>query len=65
MTDKEDGKEEKFDFDAAGETPGYLSRDQARILAMQTARETPGAYGQRFRDVPMAFEVAEEEETED
>ena len=32
---------------------------------MRTSRETPGVYGRRFRNVPMAFEVAEANETED
>ena len=63
----EEGKrdEEKFDFTREGEALGYISLDQARVLAMQTARESPGAYGRRFSDVPMAFEVVEAEETED
>ena len=39
--------------------------DQARVLAMRTAMEAPGAYGRRYSEVPMAFEVAGEEETED
>ena len=38
-------KEEKFDFDTAGEALGYISLAQARLLAMQTAREAPGEYG--------------------
>jgi len=63
--DAEKKEEEKFEFDAAGEALGYISLDQARVLAMRTARETPGAYGRRLRGVPMAFEVAGEEETED
>ena len=58
-------EEEKFEFDSAGEALGYISLDQARVLAMGTARETPGAYGRRFRNVPMAFEVVEDNETED
>ena len=58
-------EEEKFDFTHEGEAFGYISLDQARVLAMRTARETPGAYGRRFRNVPMAFEVVEAEETED
>ena len=58
-------EEEKFEFDSAGEALGYISLDQARILAMRTAREAPGAYGRRFRNVPMAFEVVEDNETED
>ena len=57
--------EAKFDFTSEGEVSGYISLDQARVLAMRTARESPGAYGRRFTDVPMAFEVVEEEETED
>ena len=64
---EEEGKqeEEKFEFTSEGEVLGYISLDQARILAMRTARQAPGAYGRRFRNVPMAFEVTEDEETED
>ena len=64
---EEQGKkeEEKFEFTPEGETLGYISLDQARVLAMRTAREAPGDYGRRFRNIPMAFEVAAEEETED
>ena len=58
-------KEEKFDFTPEGESLGYISLDQARVLAMRTARETPGAYGRRYTDVSMAFESVEDEETED
>ena len=43
----------------------YFSMDRARVLAMSSARETPGAYGRRFADIPMAFEVVTDEETED
>ena len=57
--------EEKLDFDSAGQAIGYISLDQARVLAMCTARETPGEYGRRFANVPMAFEVVQDEETED
>ena len=57
--------EEKLEFDSAGQGFGYISLDQARVLAMRTARETPGEYGRRFTNVPMAFEVVEDEETED
>lgn len=65
MAEDQNGKEEKFDFTNEGEAPGYISLDQARILAMRTAREEPGAYGPGYQNVPMAFEVAEAEETED
>ena len=66
MVENEGKPEEgKFDFTRAGETRAYISLDQARVLAMRTARESPGAYGRRFADDPMAFEVVEAEETED
>ena len=48
---EEDKQVEKFDFTAEGEALGYISLAQARLLAMQTARETPGNYGRRFRGV--------------
>ena len=32
---------------------------------MRTARESPGDYGPTFREVTMAFDVVEAEETED
>ena len=63
---EDDGKqEEKFEFASEGEGLGYISLDRARVLSMRTARELPGAFGRRFRRVPMAFEVVSEEETED
>ncbi len=63
--DPQEEKEDSFDFDATGEAAGYISQDQARVLAMQAAAREPGAYGQRLRDVPMAFDVKDEEDTED
>ena len=57
--------EDKLEFTPEGEAPGYISLDQARLLVMQTARDAPGEYGHRYRDVPMAFEVAKTTEEED
>lgn len=65
VADDGEKEEEKFEFTPEGESLGYISLDQAEVLAMRTAREAPDAYGRRFRNVPMAFEVAGEEETED
>ena len=59
---QEEEKEDLFEIDETGEVAGYISLDQARVLAMQTATREPGAYGRQFRDVPMAFEVVEENE---
>ena len=69
MVDEESKKdkkeEEKFEFDSMGEVAGYISLDEARVLAVRTAMETPGSYGRRFRGVQMVFEVVGENETED
>lgn len=65
MAEDASDKEDKFDFTAEGEALGYISLDQARILAMGTARDVPGDYGGAFRDASMAFSVTAAEETED
>ena len=65
MAEDQGKEEEKFDFTPEGEVLGYISLDQARLLAMSTAGETPGDYGRRFRDVPMALEVETATEEED
>ena len=58
-------QEEKFEFTSEGEALGYISLAQARLLAMQTARQHPGEYGRRLSRIPMAFEVVESAEDED
>ena len=65
MAEDADNKEDQFDFTADGEALGYISIAQARLLAMQTARETPGDYGRGFTGTLMAFEVVESSEDED
>ena len=44
---------------------GYISLEQARLVAMQTARDDPGNYGSRFSGVRMVYEVVEQDEGED
>jgi len=61
--DKKD--EQKFDFTAEGEALDFVTLDQARFIAMQTARGEPGNYGPTCQTVPMVFEVVDAEETED
>ncbi len=65
MAEEEEKKEDKFDFDLAGETMGYVSLEQARVLAVRKAREDPGNYGPRFAGVRMVFDVVEQEDGED
>jgi len=62
---KQDKEEEKFDFTRAGEAVGYISLEQAGILAIRTASETPGEYGSSYQGTPMAFGVSAEQDTED
>ena len=33
-----------------------MAEDQARLLAMQTGRETLGEYGRRYRNVPLPLQ---------
>ena len=39
MAEDQGKEEEKFDFTLEGEAVGYISLDQARVLAMRHARE--------------------------
>ena len=63
--DQSKKEEEKFEVNAEGENLGHISLEQARVLAMERAREAPGAYGSSNKDVLMAFEVVVTEQTED
>ena len=72
MVDEEDKKEDLFDkedkFDAftpEGEALGYISLDQARVLAIQHARENTDFYGRSYQGVELYWEVVSQEETED
>ena len=60
----QDGKQDSFEFDSSGEVISYISLDEASILVMRVARETPGDYGRRFRSGLMAYEIIEARETE-
>ena len=64
---KDEGKkgEEKSEATPEGEVLGYISLDQACLLAMQTARDSPGDYGRRFRQTLMVYEGIEDHDTED
>ena len=53
--DADDKKEDSFEFDSAGEAIEYISLDQARLVAVQAARETPGNYGRTYEEVRMVL----------
>jgi tetratricopeptide (TPR) repeat protein len=63
--DQGNQEEKKFDFTGEGEVVNYISLAQARLLAIQTARESPGEYGSQYQGVPMVFESVDDSENED
>ena len=62
---EEDAKEEKFDFDSSGESAGYISLDQARVLAIEHARENPDRYTDRYARRRLVYDVVSASEGED
>ena len=64
--DEEAGKkeEEKLEFTNEGEALGYISLDQARVLALQHARDNRELHG-RYADQELTWEVIGTQETED
>ena len=61
----QDGKEEdKLEFTPEGEALGYISLDQARVLALQHARDNREIYG-RYADQELVWEELSAEESED
>ena len=61
----QEGKDEhKLEFTPEGETLGYISLDQARVLALQHARDNRESYG-RYAERELVWEVVSAEETED
>ena len=59
-----DKEEEKFEFDSAGEALGYISLDQARVLALRHARDNRDFYG-RYATTDLVWEELNAEESED
>ena len=58
-------KEEKFEFTPEGEALGYIGLNQARVLAMEHARDHREFYGRRYRNQQLVWEVVEESEDEE
>ena len=65
MAEDQGKKEEKFDFTLKGEALGYISLDQARVLAMENARDNRGYYGRRYASSELTWEEISAEEGED
>ena len=66
LVGKEDEpQEDKFEFDSAGQVVGYISLDQARVVALRYARDNQDFYGGRYARRELAWEEISTEEGED
>ena len=61
----EDKAQEKFEFTSEGEALSYVSLDQARVLAMRTARDDTAFYGLTYSGRELVREELSAEESED
>ena len=57
--------EEKLEFTPNAEALGYISLDQATVLAIRNARDDTSAYGKELADRELVWEVDHAEESED
>ena len=62
---EEDKKEEKLEFTAEGEAFAYISLDQARVRAIEQARDNRDFYGSTYSQGDLVWEVVRQEESED
>lgn len=64
---EEEGKkdDEQLEFTPQGEALGYISLDQARVRAIEHARDNREIYGPRYSQGEMVWEVLSQEESED
>jgi hypothetical protein len=65
MADGDKNKEDKLDFDSAGEGRGYVSLDQALAIAIQHARDNTEFYSSVYAGGELVWEVISQEETQD
>ena len=65
VEDEEKKEEEKFELTPEGESLGYISLDQARVLAVQHAQQHTDFYGSRYARRELAWEELSAEEGED
>jgi len=65
MNEEDSKNEEKLEFTPEGETFGYISLDQARVRAIEHARDNREYYGPRYSRMELVWEVVSQEESED
>jgi len=66
MAENPDNKEDKPDlFSPSGEALGYISLEQARVLAIRHARDNMDFYGPRYSGINLVWEVISQEDGEE
>ena len=65
MAQEEGKKEDEFRLTPEGEAEDWITLEQARVLAIEHARDNTGFYGPRYRGINLVWEVAGQEEGED
>ena len=66
MAEEQDKKDdEKLEFDSTGQAAAYISLDQARVLALQHARDNREFYGRRYARRDLVWGELDAEESED
>jgi len=63
MAETENRKDDPFD--SSGQSISYISLDEARVLAIEHARDNIEIYGTRYSGVSLVWEVVGQEEKED
>ena len=65
MTEDQGKKQDEFGLTSEGEAVGYIGLDQARVQAIEHARDNTDFYGPAFAGVRLVWEVVSREESED
>ena len=66
MAENPENKEDKPDlFSPSGEALGYISLEQARVLAIRHARDNTDFYGPRYSGINLVLEVISQEDGEE
>jgi len=65
MTEDPSNRQEKSEFTLEGEALGYIGLDQARVRAIEEARDNTDFYGPSYAGVRLVWEVLSTEESDD
>ena len=65
MAEDQENKEDKIDFTLDAQAVGYISLEQARVLAIRHARDNMDFYGPRYSGINLVWEVISQEDGEE